>query len=285
MAETGLELQQDLPATHPAKPARAHSRTFSLLVISAFVAVVATWLFLTPDGVLGKADAVGYAICHRIERRSFHIHDRQLPLCARDTGIYLGVIVGFVVVGAAGRWRAGRMPPTPILAVLVSFIFIMAVDGLNSYSHLFENTPRLYTPHNWLRLVTGTFHGLALSSLVYPVVNMTLWRDVERRPTIENFKELGGLMLICGVIIGLVLLENPLILYPLAILSVLGVLMMLTAINTMVTVILMRRENTYTRWREVVIPILIGLTFALVELGLIDAARYAMTGTWAGFDL
>ena len=54
MAETDLELNQGVPAARPARQARAHSRTFSLLVIFAFVGVLATWLFLTPDGVLGK---------------------------------------------------------------------------------------------------------------------------------------------------------------------------------------------------------------------------------------
>jgi uncharacterized membrane protein len=282
---TGSDLQLTGKGFAARLAQRLRANLFAIAVIAAFLAVVGTWLFLTPDGVLGKADAVGYAICHRIDGRSFHIHDRQLPLCARDTGIYLGVLVGFVVVGAAGRSRAGQMPPTAIMATLVAFIFIMAVDGLNSYSHFFENTPRLYTPRNWLRLVTGTFHGLALSSLVYPVLNMTLWQNVERRPTIANFKELGGLTLICAVIIGLVLLEVPLILYPLAILSALGVVMMLAAVNTMIAVILMRRENAYTRWRELALPVLIGLTFTLIELGAIDALRYAFTGTWAGFDL
>lgn len=265
--------------------ARLRACLFPVGVVAVFLAVFGTWLLLTPDGLLGKADAVGYAICHRIDGRSFHIHGRPLPLCARDTGIYLGALVGFVVVGASGRSRAGQMPPTPILATLVAFIFIMGVDGLNSYSHFFENTPHLYTPRNWLRLVTGTFHGLALSSLVYPVLNMTLWKNVEPEPTIANFKELGGLVLVCALMIELVLLEVPVILYPLAILSALGVVMMLTAVNTMIAVIVMRREGAYTRWRELVLPILMGLTLSFVELGAIDALRYALTGTWAGFDL
>lgn len=284
MAESELDLtpvmQEDAVA-----PATGRVSLFSILAVVAFVAVFGTWLYLTPDGVLGKADAVGYAICHRIDERSFHIHERQTPLCARDTGIYLGVLVGFLVVGAAGRSRAGNMPPTPILATLVAFIFIMGVDGLNSYSHFFENTPRLYTPRNWLRLVTGTFHGLAFSSIVYPVFNMTVWKNVERVPTIQNFKELGGLVAICAGIIGLVLLQSAALLVPLALLSALGVVLMLTVINTVVVVTLMGRENTFRRWRELAVPALVGLTFTFVELGALDFVRFMLTGTWAGFDL
>ena len=270
------------PVSRPLR--RANWR--SIVMVAACAVIIGAWLSLTPPGLLGKADAVGYAICHRIDSRSFHIHDRQMPLCARDTGIYLGALVGYVVVGAAaGRWRAGRMPPTPVLAVLVGFMFIMGVDGLNSYSHFYENAPHLYTPRNWLRLTTGAFHGLGLSSLVYPVLNMTLWKHVEARPTIANLGELGGLMVICGGLVGLVLLENPVVLYLAAILSTLMVVVLLASVNTMMLVILTHRENTYTRWRELALPILAGVTVAIVELGIIDAARYALTGTWAGFDL
>lgn len=261
------------------------SKALAILVIIAFVGVVGTWLSLTPAGLLGKADGIGYAICHRIDGRSFHIHDRQLPMCSRDTGIFLGAIVGYGVVVASGRARHVKHPSNGKIILLASFIVIMGIDGVNSYSHFFEGLPHLYEPRNWLRMVTGTFHGLALSSLAYPLISSTLWRNPVREATIKTYTELGGMVLICALIIVLVLFEIPLILYPVALLSAAGVVMMLTSINTAMVVMLFRRENTFTRWRDLSIPILMGTIVTFAELGGIALARFALTGTWGGFDL
>ncbi|NTW42077.1 MAG: response regulator, partial [Cellulomonadaceae bacterium] len=43
---------------------------------AAALALLVTWLTLTPDGLLGKMDAIGCAVCHRIEERSFFLADR-----------------------------------------------------------------------------------------------------------------------------------------------------------------------------------------------------------------
>ena len=47
------------------------------LVPIAAILVFAAWFSFTPPGLLGKADAVGYAICHRIDERSFQLGDRK----------------------------------------------------------------------------------------------------------------------------------------------------------------------------------------------------------------
>ncbi|MBK7448738.1 MAG: DUF2085 domain-containing protein [Anaerolineales bacterium] len=58
----------------------------SWVVPIAAIAAVIAWFIIAPEGALGKLDAIGYAVCHRIVARSFQIGDRQLPLCARCTG-------------------------------------------------------------------------------------------------------------------------------------------------------------------------------------------------------
>jgi hypothetical protein len=45
------------------------------------------------------------------------------------------------------------------------------------------------------------------------------------------------------------------------------------------------RENSVTRWRDLAFPALAGLTFAISVIGVIDFARYLVTGTWSGFAL
>ncbi|MBN1935207.1 MAG: DUF2085 domain-containing protein, partial [Anaerolineae bacterium] len=136
-------------------------RRSRLALLIAFAVILAIYVLFPPVHPLNKADLIGYAICHRIPERSFFILGRQLPLCARCTGTYLGVTVGFVVLALLGRWRAGEMLSTPFIVVMVLFIAVMGVDGANSYLALWGNLPTLYAPQNWLRAATGSLNGMA----------------------------------------------------------------------------------------------------------------------------
>jgi uncharacterized membrane protein len=248
-------------------------------------AIIGVWLYLTPGGLLGKADAIGYAVCHRIDLRSFHLGDRQLPLCSRCTGMYLGAMLGFGFAFVRGRGRSGAMPGWPILLVLGAFGLAFAIDGTNSYLSFFPALPHLYTPNNTLRLITGTLLGVSLSVVVLPGFNQTAWKDWGREPVLRSFTDLGMLLLMAGGLIAFVLTDNPLILYPLALTSSLGVLVLLTTVYSMLFVIVTRRENRETSWRGLGLALAAGLTLAMAQIALFDLARYGLTGTWNGFQL
>jgi uncharacterized membrane protein len=249
------------------------------------VALLAVWLWYTPSGLLGKADAVGYAICHRIDARSFHLGGRQLPLCARCTGTFLGAVLGVAAMLVMRRSRAGQLPPAAVLVALALFIIVMGIDGVNSYLTLLPRLPHLYEPQNWLRLVTGMFEGVALGLLVWPIFNQTFWRNWEDRPAVANLRELGFIAVAAVVLIGLVLSDNVWVLYPLALLSAAGVMMMLTLLDTVILTIITRRENRVENWKAAVLPLLAGATLALVQVAVIDAGRFAIFGTWGGLVL
>src|SRR5512135_2217325 len=193
-------------------------RRLAGLVLVVAALIIGAFLLSPPWTVLGKAKLVGYAICHQIPERSFHIAGQQLPLCARCTGIYMGALAGFVLMRLWGRQRAAAMPPTAVTLTFVGFIALMGVDGVNSYLTFFPSLPHLYEPQNWLRLTTGTLNGLALSAIVYPVLNYSLWRDAVQTPSVRGFKELALMVVAGGIIVALTVLELPLLLYPLAIL-------------------------------------------------------------------
>lgn len=237
---------------------------------------------LSHSGVLGGADYVAYAVCHRITDRSFAIADRQLPLCARCTGMYLGVGLTFLVLGLAGRRRWSLLPPLPVLLVLIGFVAAMGIDGINSYSHFFPNLPHLYEPHNWLRLVTGMGAGLAVGNMVFPGLAQTLWREQEAKAAMGSLRELAALLLLAIVAIALVLSNQPAILYVLGLISAAGVLLVLTAINSMTLLIALKRDARASGWRQAAVPLLVGLGLAIVEIIVIDFARYSLTGTMAG---
>lgn len=248
------------------------------LFLAVSLLVIVTFLLSPPWTVLGKTRLVGYAICHQIPERSFHIDGQQLPLCARCTGIYMGALAGFTLMRLWGRKRAASLPPMPVTLVFVGFIILLAIDGLNSYLTFFPGMPHLYEPRNWLRLTTGALEGLALSAFVYPVLNYTLWHDADQSsPSVRNFKELGVMVATVGVIVVLIVLELPFLLYPLAILSTLGVLLMLGSVNTMIVLALARREGTARDWRQALLPATMGLAIAFLIIGGMDAVRAILT--------
>ncbi len=248
--------------------------------------LIILWLANIPAGLLGKADAVGYAVCHRIESRSFHLGERPFSFCARCTGQYLGALLGLAYLALFRPRRAGR-PAWAVIAVLGLLAVAYAVDGFNSYLHLIPLTGRfwLYEPSNQLRLFTGMGLGLGISVMLYPAFNQTIWRSLDPRPVLAGWRDFGGLLLLATGLAGLVLLENPLILFPLALLSAAGVLILLTLIYSMVWVLILRRENHYEQASQFLFPALAGFMVALLQIAALDFLRYLLTGTWSGFSL
>ena len=268
------------PPVHPRRERLAHAL---LLLLAAGVLLV--WLVYTPHGLLGKADAIGYAVCHRIDLRSFHLGDRTLPLCSRCTGMYLGSTLAFAYLWLRGRGRAGGFPGRGLLVVLGVLGAAFAIDGVNSYLAFFPAGPPLYAPNNTLRLLTGTGLGLAMGSLVLPGFNQAVWKTWRKEPSLASSLDLGLLVLAALGVDLLVLTENPLVLYPLALISSLGVLFLLTCVYTMLVLLLTGRENHIEAWRQLIVPALAGFTLALLQIAALDVIRYALTGTWNGFAL
>lgn len=257
----------------------------------AAILAFTVWFTIAPPGLLGKADAVGYAICHRIGERSFHIGDRQLPLCARCTGEFFSAGIALLFFAMVSPKRSG-MPNWKLGAPLLLFFIAFGIDGSNSYLYLlkttapgaFDNIPNLYIPNNTLRLFTGSGMGIALASILYPAFNQSVWRDAVREPALDWKK----LVILIGIIVladFAILTENPVVLYPIAILSVLGVLTLLIMVFSMMWLLIMRQENEFTSLKEMWMPFLAGTTLAFLMITAIDLLRFKLTGTWGGFPL
>jgi len=275
----------DNPPKSPDQPATLFNGTSLIKVILVFFTglVIIGWWLYTPPGLLGKADAAGYAVCHRIASRSFFIGDRQTPLCARCSGMYLGALLGIIYLARSGK-RAG-MPPLKITLVLVAFLVAFGIDGINSYLHLFPGAPGAYDPHNWLRLVTGTGLGLGIAIVLVPVVNQVVWQSFDNRPAIEGFCQLLPLLGLAVVLDLAILSNNPLLLYPLALLSALSIFLILSMVYMVVWIMVTKRENRLQNVRQLWVPFLAGFLTALIQIAVLDAGRYWLTGTWAGFNL
>jgi uncharacterized membrane protein len=253
-------------------------------VLAAIAA--AGFLLATPSGLLGKTRMIGYAVCHQIASHSLKVGGHQLPLCARCTGTFAGAVMGLVGQTAVlRRSRAGSFPPPRVLVALVLFFVLLGIDGLNSYLTFFEGLPHAYEPSNWLRLTTGTLYGLAMSMILFPAVSFTLLRDPGSEPAVRTIRELGVLVSLGALLIGAVLTGWAPLLYPLALIGALGVVALLTSVNTVLIVMLARRENTIAGWRESAPALLAGFALSIIQIGLIGIVRYQLTGTFDGIPL
>lgn len=256
-------------------------RLVGLVGIAAGLLLVG-WLLNTPPGLLGKADALGYAVCHRIAERSFLVGGRPLPLCARCSGMYLGAVLGLAYQAIFFPRRSGT-PRWYVLAFMGLAVAAFGFDGVNSYLHLIKIETGLYEPQNLLRLITGTGMGLTISIGIFLAFNQTAWADWDQRPALDSWKHLGGFILLAAGLDLLVLSGSSLVLYPLAIISALGVIILLTLLYSMVAVMAIRKENTYRRLREMILPLLMGFVIGLVQVAAFDYIRFLLTHTWSGF--
>ncbi|WP_299027062.1 DUF2085 domain-containing protein [uncultured Thermanaerothrix sp.] len=252
-------------------------------LVAAFLGVLTAWAWFTPPGLLGKADAIGYAVCHRSPAHSFFVGETQLPLCARCSGTFLSALIGMVF--QLQRGRRSLFPPRPLRWGVVALVAFFVLDGVNSFLSLLPGAPALYPPQNILRLVSGSGFGTALAVLFYPFLNQILWVQPIPEPALATPRQ--GLGLFAVVALGAlgIYARLPGLTLPLALLSAAGVLLLLSLCYTLLWVIMFRREGTFHNWRSARWFLLAGLTTAWLQVALVDAVRYGLTGTWAGFAL
>ena len=258
------------------------SRSRNILFIVVGILFL-SWLIFAPEGILGKADAIGYAVCHRIPSHSFVIGERPFPLCARCSGMYLGAIIGLIYQSFIS-WKASFMPPRRVIIILGIFVLFFAFDGINSFLSLIPFTPTIYSPQNMIRLLSGTGMGIVIAALIYPAFHQTVWRESVKKPAISGIKILFGLIGILLILDFVIIHGSTLVLYPLALLSSTGVLILLTIIYTILWLILLKSENRYNSLSELTLPATAGFGTAILQVIVLSVIRYTLTGTWDGFN-
>lgn len=139
---------------------------------------------------------IGSAVCHQMAERSFIINGQVLPLCARCTGIYIGIFFAMVFFFGRGRLK-GNQPfvLSGILFAALSFLPV-SLDGFFSYVGLWES-------NNFLRIVTGAIGGASLPGLMILGANIDPMGE-NNRPVFKNTKEqiiLTGVSLLWGLLL------------------------------------------------------------------------------------
>jgi uncharacterized membrane protein len=200
----------------------------------------------------------GFGLCHQLPERSFFGGGVQVPVCIRDTGIYVGFIISLLLIQYLQR-RPASLPSVWTGLLLGFFVLVMAIDGVTSYAALRETT-------NAVRLVTGLLAGYAMGALSAPLINDQLWRSssperVLGRPRVLAWW-LGSLpvafvvLWLGGDIFGVV--------YPL--LVVLAILATLTSVNLIIVTMPRAFERRADRLRDAWLPLLIAFGLSWAEI-------------------
>lgn len=214
---------------------------------------------------------MGYGLCHQLPERSLFGGGVQLPVCARDTGIYLGFVIALLLLRVlSGRHRASELPPAWSTAVLAVFVLVMVFDGVTSYAGLRETT-------NELRLLTGLTTGFAIAAFTLPLLNSQLWRDSDRRRVLGCASEMAVFVLWVPVSFFILWTLGPLlgVAYPWVV--AVAIIVTFSTVNLLILTLLPPFERKVSRLSQAWLAMTLALVLTVVELSMAAAFRVWMT--------
>ncbi len=122
------------------------------------------------DLLVAFAYDVGRLICHQLPERSFFLGGRQLPVCARCTGLYLSVgagCAGWVLAKLARGWSGITVEPRAALLVVGG----AAVPTIVSYA---TGIMGVWDGSNIVRAVLAVPLGVAAGAVLAAVATKDL---------------------------------------------------------------------------------------------------------------
>jgi uncharacterized membrane protein len=248
-------------------------------LLPLLVLVVVIGFVLAPGTLPEKLLWLMGGICGLRPAHSYFAGDVQLPIEARMVGIYGGASLTLLLAFAARRAGASRPGSPLVLALLALFFGSMVFDGVNS-TLITLGLPHLYETTNLHRIITGLLSGIAIGAMLAWLVVTTALPPNERAPSrlIRSPWELLAPLALCALFAALVISEAAWVYYPVALLSVGGVIAVLT-LTALVALLQMRGQSgRITNMRQVLVPG--SLAFLLAMAFLIGSAllRWSVTG-------
>lgn len=264
----------------PSAPARAPRRVWPpdwliAALALAYVGALAGLAFWPGATLLDRLRALDGGICAQIPSHTLVIANQMLPLCSRNTGIYMGFAATFLFLLATGRLRSALLPGKWVALVLGVAVLFMAEDGFNSL-FLDLRLPHLYQPHNIIRLFSGLGTGAAMAAFIIPVANTLIWRDEDERSSFGSLRALaplGAVLLLVFLAVGS---QAAPLLYPIAILSTAGVVVALSLVNVVFVLGFTNRTGRFATWRQFFPVYSIAVVFAILELMALFALKSAL---------
>jgi hypothetical protein len=153
------------------RPSQTVRRCFAVLTI-AWAAAVPAAAYVSaqpmPSPVVFTSSALVYAVgalvCHQLPARSFQLWGRQLPVCARCTGIYIGAALAAIAWLAGVRWLS-KQPRSRLDSARGATRAAAWASVLNVATLVVEWTTGV-VPSNGVRAAAGLTLGAAIAAAV-----------------------------------------------------------------------------------------------------------------------
>jgi len=221
--------------------------------------------------------AIAFGICPQRSSHSLFLGGQQMPIEARMAGMFGGFVIGAAYFAAMGRGRAWRTPSTRMAIILVGFVALMGIDGVNAF--LYDvRLPHLYAPNLYLRLGTGLLTGLTFAGFVVPAFNSTVWETGLEVSPLTNARDLFVALGLEAVYFVAAISGAGVLLYPVSLIAVLGVPLLIGMLCTIIVTSVLGRSNRAARRFDLLPMVLGGLALAVVALGAMSAVRLALFG-------
>jgi len=213
---------------------------------------------------------LGFGLCHQLPERSFFGGGVQVPVCARDTGIYIGFWIGFALIAVLQRGERPAGLPSPIGWVAFTLMIgSMAVDGGTEYAGLRPTT-------NDLRLITGLLSGYAISMLVVPMLNDCVWRVANPKRVLDPGWKLAVWLATVPLSYAAVWWGAPLMGVGYPVLVAIAILGTLTYVNMVLVCVTPWFERKASRPRDLLAPVLVAFALTLIEVSFAGMLRVGL---------
>lgn len=238
--------------------------------------IIAFLLFPTP--LPEKLLTAMGGVCGLRPSHSYFAGSTQLPLESRMTGIYAGVSITLGWLLLQRRLAATRPGTRAVIALLALMFLSMVADGVNSTATDL-GLPHPYTSTNITRLVTGLLAGVSLATVLASIVAAVARPRLQAPATLfAGPRALLAPLGLCALFGVLVVSQQPWGYYPIALLSVGGIVLALAGALLLPVLLFGGWSERISRPRQLLAPGAFALLLAFAILIGTAAVRWNFGG-------